>query len=72
MVESLPFYAPMAAGNHLSILRFNNIALSGLLVEVPVKHTELFPDDVLGRWSQEQDLILEAALGQLRACAAKP
>lgn len=72
MVESLPFYAPMAAGNHLSILSFNNNPPPDSLGEVLVKHTELSSDDVVIRWTQELDLIFEATLGQLREYVAKP
>ena len=66
IVEGLPFYAPRLAQDHLSILSFNNLPLPDALLEVLVMHPELFPDDVLVRWTQEQDLILEATLGQLR------
>ncbi len=66
LVDGLPFYAPRQSPDHLSILSFNNIPLPDALLEALVMHPELFPDDVLIRWSQEQDLILEATLGQLR------
>ncbi len=66
VVEGLPFYAPRQTLDHLSILSFNNIPLPDALLEALVMHPELFPDDVLIRWTQEQDLILEATLGQLR------
>ncbi len=66
IVEGLPFHAPRAAQDHLFILSFNNLPLPDALLEALVLHPELFPDDVLVRWTQEQDLILEATLGQLR------
>ncbi len=66
IVEGLPFYAPRQTPDHISILSFNNSPLPDALLEALVLHPELFPDDVLIRWTQEQDLILEATLGQLR------
>ena len=66
ILDGLPFHAPRVAGDHISVLSFNNIPLPDSLIEALVDHTELFPDDVLVRWTQEQDLILEATLGQLR------
>jgi hypothetical protein len=71
ILEGLPFYAPRAARDHLSILSFNNLPLPDALLEALVLHPELFPDDVLVRWMQEQDLILEATLGALRGRATE-
>jgi hypothetical protein len=61
-----PFYTPRFAENHISILSFNNTPLPDSLVEALVDHPEVFPDDILVRWTQEQDLIFEATLGELR------
>jgi hypothetical protein len=72
ILERLPFYIPRSAGDHISVLSFNNTPLPDSLIEALVEHTELFPDDVLVRWTQEQELILEATLGQLRARATQP
>lgn len=72
MVDSLPFYAPRGTGDHLSILGFNHIPLPYSLVAALISHPDLFSDDILVRWTQEQDLIFEANLGQLREQAAKP
>jgi hypothetical protein len=69
ILENQPFYTPRFAEDHISILSFNNTPLPDSLIEALVEHTELFPDDVLVRWTHEQDLILEATLGQLRARA---
>ncbi len=71
IVEGLPFHAPRAAQDHLVILSFNNLPLSDALLEALILHPESFPDDVLVRWTQEQDLILEATLGQLRGRRTK-
>ncbi len=69
VLESLAFYEPRLVEDHISILSFNNNPLPDSLSEALVDHTELFSDDVLIRWTQEQDLILEATLGQLRGRA---
>ncbi len=72
MLEGLPFHAPRPAGDHLSILSFNNTPLPDALVEGLVGHREFFPDNILIRWTQEQDLILEDTLGTLRGHTRKP
>jgi hypothetical protein len=72
ILENLPLYSPRVIDDHISILSFNNKPLPDSLVEALVKHSELFPDDVLIRWTQEQDLIFEATLGELRGQAARP
>ena len=66
MLEGLPFYTPRLADDHLLILSFNNVPLPDSLVEALVSHPELFADDVIVRWTQEQDLRFEATLEQLR------
>jgi len=71
MLESLPFYSPRLVGDHISILSFNNVPLPDGLIEALIIHTELFPDNILIRWTQEQDLIFEARLGQLRGRIAR-
>ncbi len=72
MLDGLPFHAPQLAGDHISILSFNTIPLPESLIEAPVDHPESFSDDVLVRWTQDQDLILETTLGQLRGRALQP
>ncbi len=71
VVEGLPFHETQVVQDHLSVLSFNNLPLPDAILEALVLHPELFPDDVLVRWTQEQDLILEATLGQLRGQAAR-
>jgi hypothetical protein len=71
MLEGLPFYAPRPTDDHISILSFNNTPLPDSLVEALVNHPESFPDDILIRWTQEQDLIFEATLGHLRGRTAR-
>lgn len=72
VLDGLPFHGPRPAGDHLSILSFNNIPLPDSLIQALTEHTELFPDNVLIRWTQEQELILEATLRELRSRVVKP
>ncbi len=62
----LPFYRPKTIEDHISILSFNYTPLSILLIQAIIDHPELVPDEVLVRWTQEQDLIMENTLGDLR------
>ncbi len=71
-LEDRKFYAPGVADDHTTVLSFNNIPLPDSLIEAMVEHPELFPNDILIRWTQEQDLILEATLGQLRGQTKGP
>ena len=66
VLENLPFHAPRSVNDHISILSFNNTPLPDSLLVALVDHREWFPDTILIRWTQEQDLILEATLGELR------
>ncbi len=54
----------LPVGLRISILSFNNVPLPDSLIEALVDHPELFPDGILVRWTQEQDLIFEATLGE--------
>ena len=66
MLEGFPFYAPILAEDHVSILSFNKVPLPFGLVTALISHPELFPDDIVIRWVQEQDAIFECTLGVLR------
>lgn len=66
LLDGLPLYVPKWFQDHVSILGFNEIPLPGLLIRTLVDHPELVPDKALIRWTQEQDVILECTLGQLR------
>ncbi len=68
--EGLPFYAPRMGEDHVTVLGFNGLPLPYSLVNALIVHPELFSDEILVRWTQEQDLVLEATLGQLRAQGA--
>ena len=72
ILDGLAFHAPRLAGDHVSVLSFNDVPLPHSLVDTLVDRPELFPDHVLVRWTQEQELILEATLGELRGRRAKP
>jgi len=66
MLESFPFYSPREAKEHVSILSFNKVPLPFGLITALISHPELFPDEIVIRWIQEQDVIFESALGVLR------
>ncbi len=51
VLEHRPFYAPRHADDHISILSFNNGPLPDSLIEALVDHPEVFPDDIIIRWS---------------------
>ncbi len=72
ILDGLPFHAPRPAGDHLSILSFNYQVLPGSLIDALVDHPEWFPDEVWIGWTLEQDLIVEATLGELRGQAEEP
>ncbi len=62
----LPFYKPQKTEDHAFILGFNWVPLSASLLKALVDHPELAPDETLIRWTEEQELIFEATLGDLR------
>ncbi len=62
----LPFYKPQRQGDHVFVISFNHIPLSDLLVKALIDHPELAPDDMVIRWTLEQEIILEEKLGSLR------
>ena len=64
--EDHPFYAPQLIAEHLSILGFNYTPLPGQLIQALIDHPELAPDETLIRWTQEQHLMIETTLGELR------
>jgi hypothetical protein len=66
IMRGLPFYAPIDRSDHVSILSFNGALLPYPLLQALADHPELAPDDVFVRWTQEQDLIWEGTLGELR------
>ncbi len=56
ILGGLPFHSPSRSRYHLSILSFIDLPLPDALLEALIKHPELFPDQVLIRWAQEQHL----------------
>ena len=72
ILDDPPSYAPRQSGDHIYILGFNQYPLPDSLIDALFDHPELFPNDILTRWTQEQDLLLDASLGQLTGCAVMP
>ena len=66
IMDGLPFYEPKDQDDHISILGFNKTPLPYSLLQSLIEHPELVPDDTVVRWTQEQELILESTLGELR------
>lgn len=66
IVDNLSFYSPTYSLDHVSILGFNNFPLPYTIVQVLIDHPDLIPDNVFIRWTQEQELIFECTLGELR------
>lgn len=63
----LPFYQPTQCDEHVFIMSFNYAPLSSLLIQALIDHPELIPQNALVRWTAEQELILENAIGELRS-----
>ena len=70
--EGLPFYKPKQNDDHLSVLGFNGVPLSDDLIQALIEHPEIIPDETIVRWTQEQELIVETTIGELRKLAKKP
>jgi hypothetical protein len=67
LVDELPFYKPKQSDEYVNILGFNLVPLPGILIETIANHPELVPDDVLIRWTIEQDLLLDTTMGEIRS-----
>ena len=66
ILDGLSFYSPRVSGDHISILGFNKAPLPYLVIQALVEHPKFAPDHVVIRWTQEQELIFEGTLGDLR------
>ena len=66
IVDGLPYYAPTDQQDHISVLSFSYVPLPHALIQALIDHPELAPDSMFIRWTQEQDLIWEGTLGELR------
>ncbi len=66
LIEDLPFYKPKWIEDHVSILGFNYVPLSELLIQALVNHTDLVPDEAIILWLIEQELLLTTTLTQMR------
>ncbi len=71
ILEQHPFYAPRPVEDHISTPGFNNIPLPDSPDPSTREPSGIFPDDILSRWTQEQDLIFEATLRELRGYRPK-
>ena len=67
LVDELPFYKPKQTDEYVFVLGFNYAPLPGLLIEALASHPELIPDDVLIRWTIEQELLLDTTMGEIRS-----
>lgn len=59
LIDGLPFYVPQQAEGYVFVLGFNMVPLSPLIIQALADHPELISEDVLVRWSQEQNVIFE-------------
>jgi len=66
LVYGCPFYEPKWLEDHVSILGFNKVPLSDLLIQAIAYHPELVPDEVVILWLIEQEVFLEVTVGELR------
>ncbi len=66
LVDGLPFHKPQTGKNYIFILGFNYVPLSDVLVQAVIQHPELFPGEIFIQWTQEQELLLETTLKDLR------
>ena len=72
LLESIPFYSSTESGDHISILSFINAPLPHSLLEALISHPGVFPDYLVIRSRQEQDLLLGAPVGRVRQQSARP
>lgn len=66
LVDDLPFYKPKQNDEYINILGFNLAPLPGILISALANHPELVPDDARVVWTIEQELFLQATLGEIR------
>ncbi len=66
LLDGAPFYGPKQVEDHVSVLGFNYISLSPILIEALANHPELVPDSVLVCWTMEQELLLKTSMGKVR------
>ena len=66
LIDNLPYYKPRWIEDHISVLGFNYLPLPGVLIEALASLSELLPDEVLIRWTIEQELLFETTMGEVR------
>ena len=67
LIDDLPFYKPKWIEDHVSILGFNYVPLSGLLIHSLASHPELVPDSAEILWLIEQEVLLTTTLAEMRS-----
>lgn len=67
LIDELPFYEPKWIEDHVTVLSFNYVPLSSLLIAALVNHPELVPDEMLICWTIEQELLLDTTIGEIRS-----
>jgi len=70
LVDGLPFYAPQQNDEHTFVLGFNMAPLPHTLIKAMISHPELVPENVLIRWTQEQDMVAEGTVEDFRQMLA--
>ena len=66
LIDGLPFYPPQQVDEYTFVLGFNMVPLSHTLIQALISHPELILDNVLIRWTQEQDLVAEGTVEDFR------
>jgi hypothetical protein len=67
----LPFRRPVQYPRYLSILGFNLVPLSSLLIVALIDHPELLPRNTRAQWLSEQEILLAGTLHSLATRMAK-
>lgn len=66
LLEELPFYKPQMGEGYIFILSFNMRPLSYLLIQALAEHSDLAPAETKILWTQEQELLLDTEVGELK------
>jgi hypothetical protein len=66
LIKGFTFYPPQHAEEYTFVLGFNMVPLSHTLIQALISHPELIMDNVLIRWTQEQDLVAEGTVEDFR------
>jgi hypothetical protein len=66
LVDGLPFYEPQQEDGYVFIMGFNMQPLPLALIETLIEHPEIASEDTQVRWTQEQELVFEGDIRELR------